>query len=84
MKIVCPKCGAKIDLAEVLQQNAVEKPTASSLGRKPLGIPFVTVCDAIGNYSTVQGAADWLGCSRGYLYKVLKAHGLTMEEVRNS
>jgi len=31
--------------------------------------------------STVRQAAEKLGCSRAYIYKVLKANGLTIKEV---
>jgi hypothetical protein len=63
MQIVCPGCGKKISV--------------SIGGRKRLGIPVKNVCDALAGNSTVRQAAEKLGCSRGYIYKVLKEHGVS-------
>ena len=59
----CPNCGG----------------TISGLGRKSLTMPFINVCDAVREHSTVGAAAEKLGCSRSYIYKVLKSNGLTVK-----
>jgi len=61
MKIVCPKCGENIEV--------------SGLGRKRLNIPLKNVCDTIQDCRDITLAAERLGCSRGYIYKVLKEQG---------
>jgi hypothetical protein len=53
----------------------------NSGGRKSLNIPVTVVCDTLRAYRSADGAAKELGCSRPYLYKILKAHGLKMREV---
>lgn len=68
--ITCPECGATL-------------PVKRS-GRKPLNIPVIKICDALQVYSSVEVAAKELDCSRGYIFKVLKASSLTLQEVRNS
>ena len=70
MKIQCPQCGASM--------------VVNGLGRKPLNRNVLEVCDALRTSSTVGQAAKKLGVSRPYLYKVLKANGLTMKEVLNN
>jgi len=45
-------------------------------GRRPLNIPVNKVYDALRLHSSVTEAANELGCSRAYIYKVLKAAGL--------
>ena len=44
-------------------------------------MPVKKVCDALRLYRSVQVAANELGCSRAYIYKVLKADGLTVQDV---
>lgn len=67
MKIECPHCG---------------KPVAvSSLGRRALNIPVINVYDALRVYRNVAAAANELGCSRAYIYEVLKANGLKLVDV---
>ena len=60
MIVQCPHCGNTVDLGRVT-------------GRKPLNITVKNVCDALQAHGTVTAAARELGCSRGYIYKVLKA-----------
>lgn len=62
--VICPKCQTKV-LA------------AYGLGRKPLNIPVNKVYGALHDSSTVTEAAEKLVCSRGYIYKVLKEHGMS-------
>lgn len=68
--IVCPRCGAKV-------------PIAYSSGRKPLGYNVNFIYDTLRRLRSIQGAAKELGCSRGYIYKVLKDQGVTLEQLLN-
>jgi hypothetical protein len=67
MKMECPYCHETIVI--------------SIAGRKPLGLPVTNVCDALRLHQTILAAANELGCSRGYIYKILKTHGLRPAEV---
>ena len=67
MIIQCPHCG-----------NSV---TIKGIGRKPLNIAVNNVYDALRLHRSVVLAANELGCSRAYIYKVLKADGLTAADV---
>jgi len=49
-------------------------------GRRPLNITVTNVYDALRLHQSVPAAAQELGCSRGYIYKVLKADGLTVQD----
>lgn len=69
MIIQCPHCGKPLKV--------------NGIGRKPLNIPVKFVCDALWANPTVLGAAQELGCSRGYIYKALKGAGLTVKEVKS-
>ena len=68
-KIVCPRCGSSFEML------------GNTMGRKPLNHSVKNVCDQCSQCSTVKAVADKLGCSRGYIYKVLKDAGLTAQEV---
>ena len=68
--ITCPNCGSKVPIAKM-----------NRLGRKPLNIDVKNICDTLADSSTVGRAADLLGCSRGYIYKVLKSVGLSPRQV---
>lgn len=67
MKVQCPQCGRSV--------------VVNGLGRKTLNMPVIKVCDALQLHYSVVGAANELGCSRGYIYKVLKAEGLAARDV---
>jgi hypothetical protein len=67
MKIKCPNCGQSI--------------VVNDIGRKPLNITVNNVCDALRLHRNVLGAANELKCSRAYIYKVLKADGLTVQDI---
>jgi len=67
MLIRCPGCGRNIAL--------------NAIGRKPLNIAVNNVYDALRLCRSVPAAANELGCSRAYIYKVLKADGLTAASV---
>lgn len=62
----CPNCGVEIN----------------GIGRKKLDIPVINVYDAVQAYPTVVAAAKELGCSRGWVYKVLKDNKKTAKGVR--
>ena len=67
MKVQCPHCGKTV--------------AVNGLGRKAFNMPVTKVCDALRLHRSIPAAADSLGCSRAYIYKVLKANGLTPGEV---
>jgi len=67
MKVQCHHCGQII----VIQ----------GLGRKPFDMPVTKVYDALRFCQSVPATAEKLGCSRAYIYKVLKANGLTPADV---
>ena len=67
MIVHCPHCG---------------KPVAvNGLGRKPLNIPLKNVCEALERHCSVVAAANELGCSQGYIFKVLKDNGMRLRDV---
>ena len=67
MKVSCPFCGNEV--------------IVRGLGRKPFNVPVTNVCDRLRLHRDVDKAAESLGCSKGYLYKVLKAEGLKMKDI---
>ena len=67
MIISCPHCGKSV--------------VVNGLGRKSLNIPLKNVYDALQAHGSVAGAVNELGCSPGYIYKVLKANGLNLKDV---
>ena len=67
MIVYCPNCGKSV--------------AVNSLGRKAFNMPVTKVCDALRLHRSAQAAAKELGCSRAYIYKVLKAAGLTLAKV---
>ncbi len=67
MIVTCPHCGGTV--------------TVKGLGRKAFNIPVTKVCDALQLHRSVSKAASELGCSRAYIYKVLKAAGLSPADV---
>jgi hypothetical protein len=70
MLVQCPYC-----------RNSVE---VNGLGRKPLNIPVINVFDALRLHRSIPVAADSLSCSRVYIYKVLKQHGMTVRDIVNT
>ena len=62
----CPHCGEQI--------------VVGSLGRKPLNHSVLEVCDALQRSTTAKQAAEIVGSSRPYIYKVLKANGLKVRD----
>jgi hypothetical protein len=67
MIIQCPKCGEKV--------------VVNGLGRKPLNIPLKNIYECLRKHRSVARAAQDLGCSHGYIFKVLKANGLKLKDV---
>jgi len=53
----------------------------NGFGRRPLNIPVNKVYDALQRHHSVTTAARELGCSRGYIYKILQGSGLRAEDV---
>lgn len=70
MKIVCPHCGKCVFM--------------NKQGRQPLGINDSKVIDVLLDSSTRQEAAKKLGCSRGYIYGVLRGNGLVVKKNRRT
>ncbi len=69
MLVHCPHCG------EIIVVNG--------LGRKAFNMPVTKVYDALRLHRDVLAAANSLGCSRAYIYKVLKAGGMTGKDAIN-
>jgi len=67
MIVECPNCGKPVRV--------------DGLGRKPLNISVKNICDILQDCQDIATAAKKLGCSRGYIYRVLAQHGLTPKEV---
>jgi len=67
MIIKCPNCGEKV--------------VVKGLGRKPLNIPLKNVCECLRKHRSVARAAQELGCSQAYVFKVLKANGVNLKDV---
>jgi len=53
----------------------------NGFGRRPLNIPVTKVYDALQLQRSVAATATELGCSRAYIYKILKDNGLKAEDV---
>jgi len=67
MLVRCPHCGQPV--------------VVNGLGRKAFNMPVTNVYDALWLRRSVLAAANELGCSRAYIYKVLKANGMTPADV---
>ena len=67
MIVQCSQCGQSI--------------VVSGLGRKPLNIPLINVCESLRKHPSVEAAAQELNCSQGYIFGVLKANGLRLKDV---
>jgi hypothetical protein len=67
MLVQCPHCGKSV--------------VVNGIGRKPLNIAVNNVYDTLRLHRSVATAANELRCSRAYIYKVLKADGLTVQDV---
>ncbi len=46
-------------------------------GHKLLNVSVISLCDALRDSSSVEQAAEKLGCSRAYIYKELAKYGTT-------
>ena len=68
IEVICSKCGEKIKF----------KGTG---GRKPKTLPVIFVFNKLTATHSVKQAAEELGCSRGYIYKVLKNQGTMPRDV---
>ena len=67
MKVQCPHCGGTV--------------AVNGLGRKRLNIPLKNVCECLQAHRNVVTAANELGCSQAYIFGVLKANGLKLDDV---
>ncbi len=68
--VFCWNCGRPVPLQGRL-----------GLGRKPLNIPLTKICEALQAHGNALGASKYLGCSEAYIFKVLKANSLKVEQV---
>lgn len=67
MIIQCPHCGKTV--------------VVGGLGRKRLDVPVINILGSLRKHRSVAVAAHELGCSRGYIYGVLKSNGLKLQDV---
>lgn len=67
MIVQCPHCRKQV--------------VVNGLGRKPLNICVKNICDTLQDCKSIALAAEKLGCSRAYIYKVLKCEGLNIWHV---
>ena len=51
------------------------------IGRAATNIVVTDICDALRLHRSIPAAAESLGCSRGLIYKVLKANSMTPADV---
>ena len=69
MIVQCPNCGKPV--------------VVNGLGRKRLNIPLKNVCEALQAHRNVVTAAQELNCSQGYIFGLLKANGLKVNDIIN-
>lgn len=67
MKVQCPHCGQTI--------------VVNGLGRRRLNISLKIICESLRAYRSTAAAAQELGCSQGYIFKVLKDNGLKLKDI---
>ena len=67
MIVQCPHCRKTV--------------VVNGLGRKSLNIGVKNICDTLQDCKNIALAAEKLGCSRAYIYKVLKCEGLSTWQV---
>ena len=67
MIIQCPHCGERV--------------AVNGLGRKRLNIPLKNICEVLRSDGNVAAAARQLHCSQGYIFNILKAHGLKPRDI---
>jgi AraC-like DNA-binding protein len=65
--IQCPRCGERVEV--------------NGLGRKRLNIPLKNICEALQSERSVAATARQLHCSQGYIFNILKAHGLKPRDI---
>lgn len=66
--INCPHCGQEVTIT-------------NRSGRQPLAIDVTNICDTLRDCRDITLAAEKLGCSRGYIYKVLGQDRMTPKGV---
>ncbi len=67
MRVRCPNCGKSV--------------VVNGLGRKRLNIPLKKVYETLQTHRSIVTAADKLGCSQAYIFKVLKDNGMKLRDV---
>jgi hypothetical protein len=81
MRITCPDCGCKIRVGITAHDMAGRELDIPMPTRKPMNMPVTDIMTALRAYKSPKLAADSLGVSRTYLYKVLKQNNLKMKDV---
>ena len=82
----------RLVVVKVIPMNSIKKPNAglargkgksarTSIGRRPLNVPVINICDALHACSSIAAAARELKCSRGYIHKELAKYGVTPGDV---
>ncbi len=67
MIVQCPHCSKRVEV--------------NGLGRKRLNIPLKNICEALQSERSVTAAASQLHCSQGYIFNILKSHGLKPRDI---
>ncbi len=67
MLVLCPHCGESV--------------AVNGLGRKPLNIPLINVCESLRAHRSVVVVAQELNCSTGYIFNILKINKLRVKDV---
>lgn len=68
MKVItCPHCG--------------KMAATIGIGRAATNIVVTDICDALRLHRSIPAAAESLRCSRGLIYKILKANGMTPADI---
>lgn len=70
MIVKCPHCGGEV--------------MVNGLGRRPLNIPLTNVCESLRRHHSVSTVSQELHCSQAYVFKVLKANGLKLNDIINA
>lgn len=68
MKVItCPHCG--------------KVAATIGIGRAATNIAVTDICDALRLHRSIPAVAESLRCSRGLIYKILKANGMTPADI---
>lgn len=68
------------DFLQLPENKPATTPTCKR-GRKPLNVSLQSICDKLREYQDITAAAHSLGISRAYIYRDIKAAGLSVKEL---